>query len=124
MDIEEFVKNNAPGRRISRLEKYANEIKTLKQQKYTDEQIRQWLATNGVEISREVIRRYCKRLAAKSSEPTVTTPAPNEKPVAIEILETAIGSESQAEKLQRKLAEQRADADKTRFKHDKSGNIN
>jgi hypothetical protein len=123
MDIEEFVKKNAPGRRTSRLDKYANEIKVLKTQKYTDEQIRQWLATNGVEISREVLRRYCKRLAAKSSEPTIEKPLTIEKDEPVKTPETDSSNESHTEKLRRKLAEQQGDADKTRFKHDKSGNI-
>lgn len=123
MDIEEFVKKNAPGRRTSRLDKYADEIKTLKKQKYTDEQIRQWLATNGVEISREVLRRYYKRLAAKSNESTVATPTTTEKIELTETPEIDRSNESQADKLRRQLAEQQGDANKTRFKHDKSGNI-
>jgi hypothetical protein len=123
MDIEEFVQKHQPGMRTSRLDKYAKEIKALKEKKYTDEQIREWLATNGLQISREAIRRYVKKLTAGSQS---TTPVPvitESEPKSVEAAATAPSNESQAEKLRRKLAEQQGDADKTRFKHDKSGNI-
>lgn len=109
--------------RTSRLDKYAKEIRALKEKKYTDEQIREWLATNGLQISREAIRRYVKKLKAgsQSTTPALVTTASEPKPV--EAAATAPSNESQAEKLRRKLAEQQGDADKTRFKHDKSGNI-
>jgi hypothetical protein len=123
MDIEEFVQKHQPGMRTSRLDKYAKEIKALKEKKYTDEQIREWLATNGLQISREAIRRYVKKLTTGSQS---TTPAPvitESQPKPVEAAAAAPSNESQAEKLRRKLAEQQGDADKTRFKHDKSGNI-
>lgn len=124
MDIEEFVKKHQPGMRASRLDKYAKEIKALKDQKYTDEQIKDWLGTNGVQISREAIRRYVKKLSAKANGPVETVPTKASEPQKIEVPITETSNESQAEKLKRKLAEQQGDADKTKFKHDKSGNIN
>lgn len=110
--------------RTSRLDKYAKEIKALKDQKYTDEQIKNWLGTNGVQISREAVRRYVKKLSAKPDAAVETVPAKASQPQEIETPVTETNNESQAEKLKRKLAEQQGDADKTKFKHDKSGNIN
>lgn len=123
MDIEEFVQKHQPGMRTSRLDKYAKEIKALKEKKYTDEQIREWLATNGLQISREAIRRYVKKLMDGSPSTTTAPVVTGKEPKPVEAAASAPSNESQAEKLRRKLAEQQGDADKTRFKHDKSGNI-
>jgi hypothetical protein len=124
MDIEQFVKKHKPRMRTSKLDKYAQEIKTLKDRKFTDEQIREWLATNGIQVSREAVRQFVKKVS-KNVQVTFEPVAPNQsEPEPNEIPRTKISSESQAEKLRRKLAEQQNDADKTRFKHDKSGNTN
>lgn len=125
MDIEEFVKKHQPGKRTSQLDKYAKEIQTLKDQKYTHKQIKDWLATNGVEISSEAIRKFFNKLSAKpktDSIESVPSKASDQQKTEIPISENS--SESQAEKLRRKLTEQQGDAAKTKFKHDKSGNIN
>jgi hypothetical protein len=124
MDIEQFVKKHKPRMRTSKLDKYAQEIKTLKDRKFTDEQIREWLATNEIHVSREAVRQFVKKVS-KNVQVTFEPVAPNQsEPEPNEIPRTPISSESQAEKLRRKLAEQQSDADKTRFKHDKSGNTN
>ena len=110
--------------RTSKLDKYVQEIKTLKDQKFTDEQIREWLATNEIQVSREAVRQFLKKVS-KNISITVEPPVPSlNEPRPNEVPRTPIIGESQAEKLRRKLAEQQSDADKTRFKHDKSGNTN
>jgi sugar-specific transcriptional regulator TrmB len=123
MDIEEFVQKHQPGMRASKLDKYAKEIKALKEKKYSDEQIREWLASNGLEISREAIRKYIRKFATRSQLPITTSITTVNESKPEEVAAIAPNNESQAEKLRRKLAEQQGDADKTRFKHDKSGNI-
>jgi hypothetical protein len=124
MDIEQFVKNHQPRMRTSRLDKYLKEITALKEQKFTDEQIRQWLATNEIQITREAVRQFVKKIS--KAVQVKATPQITDK-IESTPTETATivpNVESQAEKLRRKLAEQQADAEKTRFKHDKSGNTN
>jgi hypothetical protein len=124
MDIEQFVKKHKPRMRTSKLDKYVQEIKTLKDQKFTDEQIREWLATNEIQVSREAVRQFVKKVS-KDGPVTVESLVPNRSDSEPnEVPRTLISNESQADKLRRKLAEQQSEADKTRFKHDKSGNTN
>jgi phage-related baseplate assembly protein len=120
MDIEEFVTKVQPGKKINRLKKYEGQIKKLKSDGYTDQQVREWLATVGVEISREAVRRFAKRITADQptshsysevkANPTPSTPAKD-----TEIL-------SNAEKLRKRLQDQKSEAEGHRFKHDKNGN--
>lgn len=119
MDIEEFVKTVPPGKKTSRLNKYANEIRQLKSKGYTDEQIREWLGRNGIEISREAVRRFVKKTNANQTTGIAEKPEPDK----IEQTANNTQTESQAEKLKKRLAEQQSEAEKARFKHDKSGNI-
>lgn len=112
MDIKEFLSSVQPGKKVSRLKQYEQEIGELKSKGYTDDQIRQWLAKNDVVVSREAVRRFAKKISQITTPTTVEiTPAKNiDKP-----------NESNAEKIQRRLAEQKAQASSAVFKHDKSG---
>lgn len=116
MDIEEFSKTVLPGKKKSRLNKYANEIKLLKSKSYTDDQVREWLSKNGLNVSREAVRQFVK----KNTESQTTS---NHEQTKNKDNETRNANESHAEKLRRRLAEQESDAYKTHFKHDKSGSI-
>lgn len=117
MDIEEFVKTVPPGKKTSRLNKYGQEIRELKAKGYTDEQIRDWLSRNGIQISREAVRRFVKKTTGQQATPVAQETEPRQS-------ENIEQNESQAEKLRKRLAEQQNDADKARFKHDKTGNQN
>lgn len=112
MDINEFLKNVQPGKKVSRLKKYEQEISELKSKGYTDDQIRQWLAQNDLVVSREAVRRFAKKISQ-----TATPQLSDNK--AVEVTNKA--NESNAEKIQRRLAEQQEQARSTVFKHDKSG---
>lgn len=116
MDIEEFSKTVPPGKKKSRLNKYENEIKLLKSKSYTDDQVREWLSKNGLNVSREAVRQFVK----KNTESQTTS---NHEQTKNKDNETLNANESHVEKLRRRLAEQESDAYKTHFKHDKSGSI-
>lgn len=129
MDIEEFAKKVQPRKKRSRLIPFTEQIMTLKSQGYTDLQIRDWLALNEVEVSREMVRKFvAKQALAKqpdlqatyvpanpNAESNTTDPAP-----AIDL--AAKPGMSQADKMRIKLEEQKRDAESKRFKHDKTGN--
>lgn len=113
MDIDEFVSKVQPGKKVSRLKQYEQQIGALKAKGYTDDQIRQWLAENNVVVSREAVRRFAKKILHPAS-------STNADELTVQDISKNI-NESQAAKLQRRLAEQKKDARSTLFKHDKSG---
>lgn len=126
MDIDEFVKRVQPRKKRSRLIPFAGQIGQLKTQGYTDLQIRGWLAENGVEVSREAVRKFIKN-AAKTGpqQPTDTinfNGAEKETtPGEISALVTNSGL-SQADKIRQKLENQKREAESKRFRHDRTGN--
>ena len=127
MDINEFLQRVQPRKKRSRLIPFAEQIAMLKRQGYTDLQIRGWLAENGVEVSREAVRKFIKN-AAKAGPPT---PAETIKTTESAHKENMTGDASapventglsQADKIRQKLEDQKRDAESKRFKHDKTGN--
>jgi hypothetical protein len=114
MDINEFMATVKPGKKISRLQKHEKDIRELKARGYTDEQIRQWLAENDVTISREAVRKFLKKLPTEGDKTKATEiTSPDAKPEA--------KGESNFEKIQRQVAEQKEKAAGSKFKHDKLG---
>lgn len=75
MDIEEFEKKVQPGAKRSRLEPFLVQIFELKSKKYTNLQISEWLAANGVKVSQEAVRKFIN-----SREGTEQEVAHNPKP--------------------------------------------
>ncbi|MCH8622954.1 hypothetical protein [Undibacterium sp. TS12] len=75
MDIEEFEKKVQPGAKRSRLEPFQVQIFELKSKRYTNLQIREWLAANGVKVSQEAVRKFIS-----SREGTGQEIAQNPKP--------------------------------------------
>jgi hypothetical protein len=121
MDIEEFVNKVPPGKKINRLKKYEGQIKQLKSYGYTDQQVREWLATVGVEISREAVRRFSKKITANQATPH-SSPEVKAAPTS-STPDKEAENLPQAEKLKKRLQEQKSEAEGSRFKHDKNGNI-
>lgn len=131
MDAEEFVRNIPPRQRVSRLQKFKNDIRELKRKGYTDLQIRDWLAGNSVKVSRENVRKFIKRHLADLKEASrylaPTNPIESNDVHELAQQQRVVASthngkaESQADKLRRLTKEQRDDAEKTQFKHDKTG---
>jgi hypothetical protein len=126
MDINEFVKRVQPRKKRSRLIPFADQIAQLKAQGYTDLQIRGWLAENGVEVSREAVRKFIKN-AAKSgpqqaTKSTTLISAHKEDTTGETGAPVNNAGLSQADKIRQKLEDQKRDADSKRFKHDKTDN--
>ena len=61
MDIEEFEKRVQPSAKRSRLEPFRSQIFELKAKGYADWQIRDWLAENGLEVSRQAVQQFIKK---------------------------------------------------------------
>lgn len=61
MDIEEFLKQEKPRGKRSILEPFREKILTLKKERYTDSQVKNWLASNGILISRQAIQQFIKK---------------------------------------------------------------
>jgi hypothetical protein len=128
MDINEFIQRVQPRKKRSRLIPFADQIWTLKTQGYTDLQIRDWLAENSVEVSRETVRKFIKKAAktgnAKQASNTTAKSAItfNENTESETSVPVEKNGSSQAEKIRRMVEDQKRDADNKRFKHDKTGN--
>ena len=130
MDIEEFVKGVQPRKKRSRLLPFRDQIMALKTQGYTDLQIRDWLALNKIDVSREMVRKF---VAQQGTEKTAATMKvePNEKPTSTKTItshdkepEKPTNSQmTQADKIRAKLEEQKRDAESKHFKHDKTGHL-
>ncbi len=58
MDIEEFEKRMKPSAKRSRLEPFRAQILELKAKGYANWQVCEWLATNGVKVSQEAVRKF------------------------------------------------------------------
>lgn len=61
MDIEEFEKRVQPSAKRSRLEPFRSQIFELKAKGYADWQVRDWLAENGLEVSRQAVQQFIKK---------------------------------------------------------------
>lgn len=58
MDINEFVKQMKPRARRSQLDPFKAQIFELRELGYANWQIRDWLATNGIEVTQESVRKF------------------------------------------------------------------
>lgn len=61
MDIEEFEKQVEPMAKKSRLAPFQTQIFELKSKGYADWQIKDWLSSNGVAISRQAVQQFIKK---------------------------------------------------------------
>jgi hypothetical protein len=74
MDIEEFKKQVSPSAKRSRLEPFRSQILELKANGYADWQVRDWLAGNGLEVSRQAVQQFFKKIASKPQPPAQPAP--------------------------------------------------
>ena len=58
MDINEFIKQVKPRAKRSQLDPFRAQIFELRELGYANGQIRDWLATNGVEVTQESVRKF------------------------------------------------------------------
>lgn len=132
MDVDEYAREVKPHYKRSKLLAFKDQIRELKHKGFSDMQVRDWLAQNGIQVSRENVRKFIKRhlvdLDENMAEDKQQSPATNEtmqnfgnenSPETQQLENT---KESPAERLRRLAQEQRDEADKRRFSHDKTGN--
>jgi len=60
MDIEEFERQVQPRAKRSRLEPFKAQIFELKAKGYANWQVREWLASNGIKVTQEAVRKFIK----------------------------------------------------------------
>lgn len=65
MNIEEFEKQVQPRAKRSKLEPFKVQIFELKQKGYTNLQVSDWLASNGMHVSSEAVRKFIKTREGK-----------------------------------------------------------
>ena len=84
MDIAEFEKRVKPSAKRSRLEPFRAQIFELKAKGYADWQVRDWLAENGLEVSRQAVQQFIKSRdgsTSPASMPSANTVSASAAPV-------------------------------------------
>lgn len=135
MDVDDYAREVKPHHKRSKLLAFREQIRALKQKGFSDMQVRDWLAQNGVQVSRENVRKFIKRhlvdvdeSKSKDEQQSPEKIGQTEKRQDLEsgdntkAKQIANTKESPAERLRRLAQEQRDEADSKRFSHDKTGN--
>lgn len=69
MDINEFIKQVKPRAKRSQLDPFKAQIFELRDLGYANGQIRDWLATNGIEVTQESVRKFVMTRESASAQP-------------------------------------------------------
>lgn len=83
MELEQWLRENP--RTLQGVSAHAAELQRLKALGYTQEQMRAWLATQGLQVSRQAISKFFLRERATSAPPEAT-PAPPQRAPTGEVL--------------------------------------
>lgn len=68
MDINEFIKQVKPrSSKHSQLDSFKLEITVLRKRGYANGQIRDWLATNGIEVTQETVRKFVNSMESATA---------------------------------------------------------
>ena len=70
MDINEFIKQVKPRAKRSQLDPFKSQIFELRELGYANGQIRDWLATNGIEVTQESVRKFVVTREGADAQPT------------------------------------------------------
>lgn len=135
MDVDEYAREVKPHHKRSKLLAFKDQIRALKHKGFSDMQVRDWLAQNGIQVSRENVRKFIKRHLVDLDEKAVKDEQESSAPVTNTEMVQDVGNEksteaqqatntkeSPAERLRRLAQEQRDEAERKRFSHDKTGN--
>ncbi|WP_075790644.1 hypothetical protein [Massilia putida] len=135
MDVDEYAREVKPHHKRSKLLAFKDQIRALKHKGFSDMQVRDWLAQNGIQVSRENVRKFIKRHLvdldenAVKDEQELSAPVTNTEMVqdvgnekSTEAQQATNTKESPAERLRRLAQKQRDEAERQRFSHDKTGN--
>ena len=69
MDISEFIKQVKPRAKRSQLDPFKSQIFELRALGYANGQIRDWLATNGIEVTQESVRKFVVTREGANAQP-------------------------------------------------------
>ena len=69
MDINEFIKQVKPRAKRSQLDPFKTQIFELRALGYANGQIRDWLATNGIEVTQESVRKFVVTRESANGQP-------------------------------------------------------
>lgn len=69
MDINEFVKQVKPRAKRSQLDPFKSQIFELRALGYANGQIRDWLATIGIEVTQESVRKFVVTRESANAQP-------------------------------------------------------
>ena len=69
MNIDEFIKQVEPRAKRSQLDPFKDQIFQLKKLGYANGQIRDWLATNGIEVTQEAVRKFVVTRERANAQP-------------------------------------------------------
>ena len=72
MDINEFIKQVKPSAKRSQLDPFKAQIFELRELGYANGQIRDWLATNGIEVTQESVRKFVNSRESAGALPAKT----------------------------------------------------
>lgn len=134
IDVENFTRHVNPRKNGSQLLRFLNEIGDLKRRNYSDELIREWLSRNGITVSRENVRKFIKRhlreldtktQSAEENDATTAAEGDQAQQFSSRIISDASQDnpkESTAQRIQRLARQQRNEAERNQFQHDKTGN--
>lgn len=135
MDVDDYAREVKPHHKRSKLLAFKDQIRALKHKGFSDMQVRDWLAQNGVQVSRENVRKFIKRHLVdveenKTKDEQQSSAKTDQRETApdigsgdsTDVEQVANTKESPAERLRRIAQEQRDEADSKRFSHDKTGN--
>ena len=71
MDINEFIKQVKPRAKRSQLDPFKSQIFELRELGYANGQIRDWLATNGIEVTQESVRKFVITRESANAQPAI-----------------------------------------------------
>ena len=78
MELEQWLRENP--RNLQGVNAHAAELQRLKALGYTQEQMRAWLATQGLQVSRQAISKFFLRARATAAPPEATPAPPQRAP--------------------------------------------
>lgn len=70
MDINEFIQQVKPRAKRSQLDPFKSQIFELRELGYANGQIRDWLATIGIEVTQESVRKFVVTRESGNAQPT------------------------------------------------------
>lgn len=96
LDLQKFLSKNKPTYSVSKLEPFKEDILLLKEQKFSDRQICEYLLiSKGISISQQGLNRFIhSRLNAEKNNPPKKAAKPKQRQMSVPKIDTAISVSS------------------------------